>query len=67
MNPSTQTLIQQAGVIAVTCVLLLTLAVVVLRLLALPFALAALVLDKSAELAARPLAFTTAPDWRAPR
>lgn len=61
--PATQELIQQTGAIAVAVVLLLALAVIVLRLIALPLTLAAMVLDKSAELAARPLTFTT-PDWR---
>ncbi|MEV5711263.1 hypothetical protein [Actinoallomurus sp. NPDC052274] len=62
---STSQLIQQSGAVAVTCVLLLTLVVVVLRLLALPLVLAAMVLDKGAEFAARPLTIsTTSPDWR---
>lgn len=63
MNPSTETLIQQVGALTTLCVLLLTLTVVVLRLLALPLALAAIVLDKSADLAARPLTYSTS-DWR---
>lgn len=64
---STSQLINQAGAGTVTCVLLLTLLVVVLRLLSLPLTLAALALDKGAELAARPLTFNTSPDWRAHR
>lgn len=60
MNPSTETLIQQVGALTTLCVLLLTLAVVVLRLFALPLALAAIVLDKSADLAARPLSYSPA-------
>jgi len=55
---STHQMVAQAGAFAVTVALLLTLAVVVLRLVALPFAVAALVLDKSAELVGRPLTFT---------
>jgi hypothetical protein len=58
MTPSTQQLIQQTGAFAVAAVLLLALVVVVLRLLALPLALAALILDKGADLAARPLTFS---------
>lgn len=61
---STSQLIQQAGAATVTAVLLLTLTVVVLRLLSLPLTLAALVLDKAAEIAARPLAVSTTPVWR---
>jgi hypothetical protein len=65
---STNQLIHQAGAATVTAVLLLTLLVVVLRLLALPLVLAAMVLDKGAELAALPLTIsTTTPDWRARR
>ncbi|GAA4630083.1 hypothetical protein GCM10023196_053980 [Actinoallomurus vinaceus] len=62
---STSQLIHQAGAVTVTWVLLLTLVVVVLRLLALPLVLAAMVLDKGAELAAIPLSVsTTSPDRR---
>jgi hypothetical protein len=64
---TTQQLVQQAGVVAVTVALLLSLVVVVLRLLSLPLAVGALVLDKSADLAARPMTFTTPPTWRARR
>jgi hypothetical protein len=59
MTPSTQQMIQQAGAVAVAVSLLLALTVVLLRLAALPLAVAATALDKGAELAARPL---TAPD-----
>jgi hypothetical protein len=61
---STAEMVHQAGAWSVACVLLLALAVIVLRLLSLPFALTAMALDKAAELAARPLNFTTRPDWR---
>lgn len=54
--PTTQ-LIQQAGALTVAVALLLSLAVVLLRLAALPFAVAAVALDKGADLAARPLSF----------
>lgn len=60
MTPSTHQMIQQAGVLAVAVALLLSLAVVVLRLAALPLAVAALALDRGADLAARPLSFSTA-------
>ena len=67
MTSSTHQMIRQAGALAVTVALLLTLAVVVLRLAAVPLALAVLALDKGAELAARPLTFTPSPDWRTRR
>ena len=67
MTPSTQQMIQQAGTVAVVVMLLLTIAVAVLRLAAVPLALAAVALDKGADLAARPLTFTTSPDWRTHR
>jgi hypothetical protein len=67
MTPSTHQMIQQAGALAVTVALLLTLTVALLRLAAVPLAVAAVVLDKGAELAARPLTFTASPDWRARR
>jgi hypothetical protein len=59
MTPSTQQMIQQAGALAVLVALLLSLTIVVLRLAALPLALAALALDRGADLAARPLSFST--------
>lgn len=59
---STTDLIRQAGLTAVVAALLLTLVVVVLRLLALPLAVGAMVLDRSATLAARPLTFTAPVD-----
>lgn len=61
---STSELIHQAGAGTVAAVLLLTLTVVVLRLLSLPLTLAALALDKGAELAARPLNTSVPPEWR---
>jgi hypothetical protein len=70
MTPSTQQMIQQAGALAVLVALLLSLTVVVLRLVALPLVLAVLVLDKAADLAARPLTFTAptpSADWRVRR
>lgn len=59
MTPSTNQMIEQAGVVAVTVTLLLALVVVVLRLAAVPLAAAVTALDRGAALAARPLNFPT--------
>lgn len=52
---TTTEMIQTAGALAILAALLLTLAVAALRLVALPLAGAALVLDHVAAVAARPL------------
>ena len=64
---TTPELIRHVGAWTVAVVLVLALAVIVLRLLALPLVVGAAVLDKGAELAARPLTFTTPPVWRSER
>lgn len=55
---STSHLIQQAGLWPVLCLLLIVLLVATLRLLALPFAAAALALDAIANAASAPLSLT---------
>lgn len=52
---STSRLIQQAGLWPTLCLLLIVLLIAILRLLALPFAAAALVLDAIADAASAPL------------
>lgn len=55
---STAHLIQQAGFWPVLCLLLVVLLIAALRLLALPFAAAALALDAIANAASAPLSLT---------
>jgi len=52
-------MLRSVGALPVVVALLLTLTVTVLRLAAVPLALAAIALDRAATLAAAPLSFTT--------
>lgn len=65
---NTHELLQQVGAFALLTTLLLAMAVLVLRLLALPLAMASLGLDRLATLAARPLTLPvpTGVTWEAP-
>lgn len=56
---NTAHLIQQAGLWPTLCLLLIVLLIAALRLLALPFAAAALALDAIANAASAPLSLTT--------